>query len=136
MPDREIVILVVEDEPLILLNALDFIEQEGMVALGAANAVAALALLEKRPDIQLMFTDIDLPGAMDGLALAEKVRQRWPQINIVFTSGHILDRSVVMPADSFFVSKPYLDKQVLRLFHSILNPAQTALSKSPISQRS
>ncbi|MGV3480550.1 MAG: response regulator [Sphingobium sp.] len=99
-------ILVVEDEPILRLNAIDILESEGFEALEAENADAAIAILTARPDIQLLFTDIEMPGSMDGLQLAAFVRDRWPSIHIILTSGRgPIDLSGV-PTGCLFYRKP------------------------------
>jgi CheY-like chemotaxis protein len=107
MPSSSPTVLVVEDEALILLNTVYELEAHGFVAIEAANAKLALAALESRPDITHLFSDIDLPGGTDGLQLAEVVRQRWPQITILLTSGHMLPGTVAVPEGAVFLPKPY-----------------------------
>ncbi|WP_342778220.1 response regulator [Mesorhizobium norvegicum] len=82
-----ICVLVVEDEPLIRMDIVDFLLGEGFEVLEAANADEAIDLLEANAQIQIMFTDIDMPGSMDGIKLAAAVRDRWPPVRIVATSG-------------------------------------------------
>jgi two-component system, response regulator PdtaR len=101
------VVLVVEDEALILLNTVDDLERSGYRVIEAGNATLALQLLAERGDITHLFTDIDLPGQLDGLGLAAVVRERWPGIRIILTSGHMLPHSFDLPQDAKFVSKPY-----------------------------
>jgi CheY-like chemotaxis protein len=101
------VVLVVEDEALILLNTIDELEQAGLTVLNATTAQRALQLLETRPDITHLFSDIDLPGGVDGLALAETVRMRWPDVRILLTSGHMLPSTVPVPPGTVFFPKPY-----------------------------
>jgi CheY-like chemotaxis protein len=102
-----LVVLVVEDKALILLNTVDELEEAGHTVLDATTAQRALALLEIRSDITHLFSDIDLPGGIDGLALAETVRTRWPQIRILLTSGHMLPTTVPVPDGAIFLPKPY-----------------------------
>ena len=77
------VVLIVEDDALLRLHAVDLIEEAGFIALEAENADEAVAILEQRSDIVLLFTDINMPGSMDGLKLAHAVRDRWPPIKII-----------------------------------------------------
>jgi CheY-like chemotaxis protein len=100
-------VLVVEDDAIIRMMAMDLVQDTGFIAYEAANADDALVLLEERPDIRILFTDIDMPGSMDGLALAHKVRDRWPPMFILVASGHIRITQDKMPLDGQFVSKPY-----------------------------
>jgi CheY-like chemotaxis protein len=98
-------ILVVEDESLINLMASEELQRAGHVVISAYNAAEAIAILESRDDIGLIFTDIDMPGSMDGLRLSAAVRDRWPPIQIIITSGKRPEE--VMPAGSRFLPKPY-----------------------------
>jgi CheY-like chemotaxis protein len=98
-------ILLVDDEPMIRWIASDALEEAGYEVVAAENAAQALVLLNDRRDIALLFTDVNMPGAMDGLALAELVHQKWPAVGLVVTSGRGIDRKV--PEDGTFLSKPY-----------------------------
>ena len=100
-------VLVVEDEPLIRRLVFDELEHAGYTMLEAQNADHAIAILEARQDIQLVFTDIDMPaGSMDGLKLAAAVRDRWPPVHIIITTGK--SRPMTIPANALFIPKPYI----------------------------
>ena len=86
---RRPVVLIVEDEFLLRMDAVDMIAGAGFEVVEAANADQAIEILEARRDITVVFTDIQMPGSMDGLKLARAVRGRWPPIKIVATSGHV-----------------------------------------------
>lgn len=105
-------VLVVEDEPLLRMMAVDLVEDAGFEAVEASNADEAVLILEQRGDIRIVFTDIDMPGSMDGLKLAAAIRDRWPPIEIIITSGHIRANEVVLPPRSVFFSKPYDHQKV------------------------
>ena len=96
------VVLVVEDDWLLRLLAVEIVEDAGFVAIEAANADEAIVILELRVDIALIFTDVDMPGTMDGLKLAHAVRRRWPPIKIIIVSGktHLSDAD--LPSDTRF----------------------------------
>ena len=83
-------VLVVEDELFSRLHAVDLIERAGYAAVEAANADEAIAILEARKDIRIVFTDIDMPGSMDGLKLSHAIRKRWPPIELILTSGLVM----------------------------------------------
>jgi CheY-like chemotaxis protein len=105
-------VLVVEDEPLLRLMALDLVEEAGFEAVEARNADEAIRVLEARTDIHIVFTDVDMPGSMDGLKLAAAIRDRWPPIEIIITSGHVrLDDSSI-PVNTVFFPKPYDHSEV------------------------
>ncbi|HZH51547.1 MAG TPA: response regulator [Microvirga sp.] len=103
-----LVVLVVEDEPLVRMTAADELEDAGFQVLEAANADVALAVLEARSsEIQVLFTDIDMPGSMDGMALAEEVHRRWPHILLLISSGYARPHPDAIPDHGHFVPKPY-----------------------------
>lgn len=101
------VVLIVEDEPLLRMMAADIVEDAGCMAIEASNADEAIVLLESRSDIRIVFTDIDMPGSMDGLKLAAAIRDRWPPIEIIVASGHVRIDDLELPPRSVFFSKPY-----------------------------
>jgi CheY-like chemotaxis protein len=101
------VILVVEDELLIRLMAVAIVEGAGFEALSAATADEALSILEVRADVRLVFTDVHMPGSMDGLKLAHAVRDRWPPVELIVTSGHRHVRADDLPDRGRFFAKPY-----------------------------
>ncbi|UXS01367.1 response regulator [Agrobacterium tumefaciens] len=113
MPMSAPKILVVEDEPLLRMAAVDMIEAEGFEAIEAADATEAIAILETRPDITIVFTDIDMPRGMDGMKLAALIRDRWPPIHLIITSGHMTPARTSLPENSVFFSKPYRERDVI-----------------------
>lgn len=100
------VILVVEDEILVQLELADWLDAQGLSVLTADNAETALALLCARPDIEILLTDIQMPGAIDGIRLAHHVAERWPAIGILVMSGLHATELSVLPAGSRFFPKP------------------------------
>jgi CheY-like chemotaxis protein len=106
------VVLVVEDESLIRTCALEMVEAAGFDAVAAADADEAIRILESRNDIRAVFTDIQMPGSMDGLRLARVVRNRWPPVALIVTSGHIGETAPNLPSGGRFLSKPYEPSQV------------------------
>lgn len=111
-PPSRPAVLIVEDEPLLMMEAVDVVEDAGFAALEAASAREAIAILEARRDIVVVFTDINLAGSIDGLQLARIVRERWPPIKLLVSSGRILAREEDLPAASLFLPKPYRAEQV------------------------
>ena len=101
------VVLVVEDEMLLRMRAVDMVEDAGYIPVEAADADQAVAILESRSDIALMFTDIQMPGSMDGLGLAHSVHERWPPIKIIMVSGQLKLANTDIPTDSRFFEKPF-----------------------------
>lgn len=108
-----VVVLVVEDEPVIRMAAVDFLEDDGFAVVEAATADAALALLRTRPDVGVLFTDVDMPGSMDGLALARLVAAEHPGMAVLVVSGKTQPRPGEMPAGARFLPKPYAIKAML-----------------------
>lgn len=114
-----IAILIVEDEPLLLMDAMDMVEDAGFTAYGASNADEAIRLLERHDNIRVLFTDIDMPGSMDGMKLAHAVRDRWPPVSILITSGHASVQREEMPENGLFFAKPYPPVAVVDALNSI-----------------
>jgi CheY-like chemotaxis protein len=105
-------VLIVEDEPLVRLCAVETVEAAGFTVIEAANADEAIRILEDRSDIRVVFTDIHMPGSMDGLKLAHAVRDRWPPIKIIVTSGRETVAEQELPAGGRFFAKPYDPAQI------------------------
>ena len=112
MSSSKPVVLVVEDDPIIRLGAVDLVENAGCEALEASDADKAIEILEARPDIRLVFTDIDMPGSMDGLKLSHYVRDRWPPIHIIVASGKAIIKESQLPSGARFFPKPYMDEPI------------------------
>src|SRR2546430_16662907 len=106
-------VLVVEDEMVLRMRAVDIVEDAGFTAVQAVNADEALSILESRSDISLLFSDIQMPGSMDGLKLAHAVHDRWPSIKIILVSGQVKGYDIDKPADSRFFGKPLVVKQMI-----------------------
>jgi two-component system, response regulator PdtaR len=103
-----LVVLVAEDEPSLRMLAVEVLTEEGFATMEAGTASEALTLCKARPGaIDVLFTDIRMPGSMDGLELAHKVHERWPRIVIVISSGNIFLSREQLPHGAKFVPKPY-----------------------------
>lgn len=109
------VVLIVEDEALLRMNAVDIVQEAGFDVLEACTADEAIDILESRDDICVVFTDIQIPGSMDGLKLARAVRGRWPPIQIIATSGRVKVSNDDLPEGGRFLPKPYTTRQVTHL---------------------
>ena len=114
------VVLVVEDDALLRILAVEVVEEAGFTAIEARNADEAVVLLEARTDITLVFTDINMPGSMDGLKLAHAVRDRWPPIKILVGSGKQQLHPSDLPSNSCFVEKPYQAAALVEELRSII----------------
>ncbi|MGU3664186.1 response regulator [Methylobacterium sp. A49B] len=112
MPPARPVVLVVEDEPLQRLMAVDLVEEAGFDVVHVAGADEAVRVLESRPDIRVVFTDIDMPGGLDGMRFAATIRDRWPPIELVIVSGRRKPRDEELPARGVFFAKPYKKEEI------------------------
>lgn len=106
------VVLVVEDDQLIRMHAADMVSDLGFDVIEAADADEAIVLLETRPDIAVVFTDIQMPGSMDGLRLVAVIRERWPPVALLVASGQLKPPAEDLPPGARFVSKPYMAQQL------------------------
>jgi CheY-like chemotaxis protein len=120
---RRPVVLVVEDDCMLRLDAADMIKAAGFEVIEAANADEAIAILESRNDIAVIFTDIQMPGSMDGLRLARAVRGRWPPIKIITTSGQRIIEELDLPEGGRFLPKPYNRTQVSGVLRELTQDA-------------
>jgi len=120
---RRPVVLIVEDEFLLRIDAVDMIKAAGFEVVEAANANEAIEILQSRRDITVVFTDIQMPGSMDGLKLARAVRGRWPPIKIVATSGQIHVSETDLPEGGRFLPKPYSPVEVTGLLRELTGDA-------------
>jgi CheY-like chemotaxis protein len=112
-------VLVVEDEVLIRELVCEELVDAGFGVIQVGTADEAIAVLEARQDVHLVFTDIDMPGSMDGLKLAAAVRDRWPPVHIIITTGKA--RPLTIPANALFIPKPYLGKNVVTAMRTFEN---------------
>ena len=115
-------ILIVEDEFLVRMAAVDLVEEAGFLALEAGNADEAIAILEERPEVRLVLTDIDMPGTMDGLKLAHYVRSRWPPIHLIIASGKAMVEEADLPSGTRFLAKPYQGTVMSEALLAMLGP--------------
>ena len=113
------VVLIVEDEFLLRMDSAAALEEVGLEVVQAANADEAIAILGMRSDIGVVFTDIQMPGSMDGLKLARFVRDRWPPIKIVATSGLVAIGDGDLPEGGLFISKPYSAAEIAATLRSL-----------------
>jgi CheY-like chemotaxis protein len=112
-------VLVVEDEFIIRLDLVDTLEKAGFHTIDVASADEAIRVLEERSDIRAVFTDIEMPGSMDGLALARCIRERWPPTILIVCSGREKPQEHELPSKSEFLPKPYNPVQLQRVLDGI-----------------
>jgi two-component sensor histidine kinase len=122
-------VLVVEDEMMLRMRAVDMVEDAGFSSVEAVNADDALAILESRSDIDLLFTDIQMPGSMDGLKLAHAVNERWPSIKIILVSGQLKLTDDDRPADSRFFGKPLDVKHMIAELQDMIGNGALKIAK-------
>ena len=120
MQQNSLSVLIVEDNGLIRMDAVDMAALEGFKVFEACNADEALALLEKHPEICLVFTDIEMPGSMDGLTLAHHVSLRWPPIKLIVASGKVPRDKADLPEGGLFFCKPYRHTEITVAMRTLL----------------
>lgn len=121
MPHRDkTVVLVVEDEPLILMDTMQSLEDAGFEVVDAYDVEHALVRMKERPDISALFTDVNMPGRFDGVQLARMVHEDRPDVVILVTSGAIKVHTADLPEGGKFVPKPYRGEQVAQLIGDLL----------------
>lgn len=117
---EKIAVLVVEDEPITRMDVVGQLEEGGFKVFEAPDADKAIRILEANPEISVLFTDVDMPGSMDGLKLAAAVRDRWPPIRIVVASGLRKINMDALPDASCFFSKPYDVNEIAAAMRSMV----------------
>jgi two-component sensor histidine kinase/CheY-like chemotaxis protein len=128
-------VLVVEDEMVLRMRAVDIVEDAGFTPVEAVNADEAMTILESRSDIDLLLTDIQMPGSMDGLRLAHAVHDRWPSIKIILVSGQVKPSDAERPADSRFFGKPLAVQQMSKELRAMIGEgALEILAQAPMIQ--
>jgi CheY-like chemotaxis protein len=112
MNNGKAVVLVVEDSAIIRMGAVDLVHSAGYEALEACDADEAIRILESRSDIDLVFTDVQIPGTMDGIKLSHYIRDRWPPVKLIVASGKAILEESSLPEGSRFFLKPYNDHAI------------------------
>jgi CheY-like chemotaxis protein len=114
------VVLLVEDEFLVRMGTRAAVEMAGFDVLEASDADEAIAILAERNDVSLIFTDVHMPGSMDGLKLTHFVRDRWPPVKIVATSGRVRISDSELPEGGRFLPKPYSAGEITATLHELI----------------
>ena len=117
------VVLIVEDEMMLRMRAVDMVEDAGYTPLEAMDAAEAVAILESRSDVALICTDIQMPGQMDGVGLAHAVHARWPAIKIIVVSGQLKPQNLDLPPRSRFLGKPLDAGEVIAEMRDMIDHA-------------
>ena len=118
------VVLVVEDEPFTLFMAADVLSRSGLAVVEASCADEALRILEAQADVRAVFTDVEMPGSLDGLDLALRIGERWPSIGVVVTSALPCYADKV-PERCGFLAKPYAGPALVRQIREVTQAAGT-----------
>jgi CheY-like chemotaxis protein len=122
MPNQS-VILVVEDDPIIRMGALELVAEAGFAAIEAGNADEAIRILEARSDIHLVFTDVGMPGTMDGIKLTHYIRRHWPLVKLIVASGKAIVEQSHLPTGARFFPKPYSETTIVGAMIAMLSDA-------------
>lgn len=115
-----ITVLIVEDETLVRMHGVDILEEAGFQVIEAASADDALVLLRSHNEIGLLFSDIDMPGSMNGLELARVVHAQWPRMRLLLTSGHHNLTESSIPDDGEFVGKPWTEGKLIAKVQAVM----------------
>ncbi len=105
-PDQPVV-LIVEDQVLVRMTAHDLLSEAGFQVIEASNGDEALRILDARPDVVVVISDIEIGDGIDGLELARKIEESWPGIAVILVSGRTIPSAVELPERSVFLAKPY-----------------------------
>lgn len=127
MGQPNIAVLVVDDEPLLRIFAVDFLTEGGFMAYKASNSAEAIEVLGARPDIFAVFTDIQTPGSLDGIGLARHIAGAWPSVFVIVTSGQQPPENGELPDAMPFLTKPYLPETVVTMIRQKLAPQVIAV---------
>ena len=123
MPDTiTATVLVVEDDTLVRMHGTNILEEAGYEVVEASNADEALAILNQKSDVHLVFSDVTMPGSMDGLELARLVNERWPHIHLLLTSAHHRLPDAEVPGEGKFVRKPWSSESLIERIRELRNP--------------
>jgi len=118
-------VLVVEDEPILRLDAISMVEKAGFEAVEALSSADAIQLLEERLDIRLVYMDLDMPRSRKGIEIAAAIRKRWPPIEIILTAAYFTRDSVEIPERAEFYSKPIDHAQVIAAMQRLIASGET-----------
>ena len=111
--------LVAEDEPVIRMDFARVLSDFGFRVLEVGSADTALTYLEAHPEVDFLFTDVDMPGSLDGVGLAEEVERRWPHVSVVVCSGKDSVSQTMMPGSARFLAKPFSTDAISRIMHEM-----------------
>ena len=119
-PDRPTVVLVVDDEPLVRMLGVEVLEDAGFAVVEAGDAAEALDKLRSHPDVRVLFTDVNMPGELNGLELARLVHERRPDIRLLVASGQVRPTPAEVPDGGQFLPKPWNGEEVVDRIKAML----------------
>jgi two-component system, response regulator PdtaR len=117
------IVLVVEDEGLVRQMSADELADAGYQVLEAANSREAISILESGVRVAVLFTDVNMPGELDGLELARLVHDRWPRVGLLVTSGGARAGPDDVPDEGRFISKPYSLRRMCSVVDELVSAA-------------
>ena len=118
--ERPTLVLLVDDEPLVRMLGADVLEDAGFTVVEAGDAAEALRALAERPDVRVLFTDVNMPGGMDGFRLSQKVHEMRPDIRLLIASGQVSPKTGEVPDGGQFVPKPWSGQDIVDRIRSML----------------
>ena len=116
-----------EDQPIIRFAAVDFLNSAGFEVLEARDADDAIRILDAHVDVSLVFTDVEMPGSMDGIRLTHYIRGRWPKVYFIVASGRRIVEEHQLPHGSKFFPKPYDESSIVSEMKRMLNASDTVV---------
>ena len=131
--DKVPVLLLVEDEMRVRMLAAEVLSEAGFTIIGSGSAEEALAVLQTRSDVRVLFTDVNMPGALDGLGLAQVVHKGWPAIRILIGSGRIRPRPGELPPGAQFIAKPYAPSALTAAVCALVQGYRQGRTPDPLS---
>lgn len=127
---KPVVALIVDDEALLRMVMDEVLTDGGFQVIEARNADIAVEMLEANPDVRVLVTDVEMPGTLNGFALARMVRARWPSMGIVICSGRSFPKEGDLPHGVHFLGKPFQQSVLLAIVHRLVGHA-TAKADAP-----
>lgn len=118
-------VLVVEDEPILRLDAISMVEDAGFEAVEAMSSADAIRILEERLDIRLVYMDLDMPRSRSGIEIAAAIRKRWPPIEIILTAAYFTRQDVVLPERAEFYPKPINNAEVAAAMRRLMREVES-----------
>ncbi len=123
-PLQRLPVLVVEDEPILRIDALDMVEEAGFEPVESTSVEDAIRILTERPDIRIVYMDLDMPRGIKGIEIAACIRDRWPPIEIILTGAFFLEADLTLPVRAEFFPKPAQYSEITAAMHRMTEHLQ------------